>query len=193
MIERRTVGLLLTIMAICALAVPPRTWAQNQSPRPLRVRVDSVLAANTGKGMDPQFSAGMAERLKALFEYTTYRLVLHQELETVCGRSVTFEMPGGRILQIAPRSIDNNMISLELVLFEGTRPLMTTDLRLLNHAVLMVGGPRYHQGMLITIISMGSSEHPSEHRTPPQAMPSPTPASPDARAIPLDTAPLPQH
>ncbi len=95
-----------------------------------------------------------------MFDYTTYHLVLHQELETVCGKQVTFELPGGRILQIAPHSIIQNMISMELVLFEGTRPLMTTDLRLINHAVLIVGGPKYQQGMLITIITMGSNDLP---------------------------------
>ena len=55
---------------------------------------------------------------------------------------VVFEMPGGRILHIAPSSVLDNMISMEIVLFEGTRPLMTTDLKLMNHAVLIVAGPR---------------------------------------------------
>ena len=198
MIERRTVGLLLTVIAICTLAAPPQVSAQNQRPQTIRIRVDSVLAANTGKGMDAQLaSSGIGDRLKALFEYTTYRLVLHQELQTVCGRNVTFEMPGGRILHIAPRSVVNNMISMELVLFEGTRPLMTTDLKLINHAVLMVGGPRYQQGMLITIITMGSTDspdRPSGHRVPPEAMrPPPPPGLSGAGPIPADTASPPQH
>ena len=150
MIERRTPGLLLTIVAICALAAPLQALAQTPRVRAILIRVDSVLAANTGKGMDAQLaSSAIGSRLKALFEYTTYRLVMHQERQTVCGRMVAFEMPGGRILHIAPRSVLDNMISMEIVLFEGTRPLMTTDLKLPNHAVLVLGGPRYQQGMLI--------------------------------------------
>jgi len=179
MIERRTVGLLLTVLAVYALAAAQPVAAQGRSELPLRVRVDSVLAANTGRGMDVDLDPNIAARLKAMFDYSTYRLVLHQELETVCGRSVNFEMPGGGILHIAPRSVIDNMISLELVLFEGPRPLMSSDLRMINHAVLMVGGPHYQQGMLITIITIGSADAalPGDHGKAPQAVaPSPPPA-----------------
>jgi hypothetical protein len=191
MIKRRTPGLLLTIMAIAVLALPLCALAQTDQPRSITIRVDSVLAANTGKGMDASLSSSViGSRLKALFEYTTYRLVMHQQQQTVCGRMVTFEMPGGRILHIAPNSVLDNMISMELVLFEGTRPLMTTDLKLMNHAVLIVGGPRYHEGMLITMISTDVSEHRSRHRLPPDAIP-PSPTS-GAGPIPANSA-SPQH
>ena len=100
---------------------------------------------------------------------------------------VVFEMPGGRILHIAPSSVLDNMISMEIVLFEGTRPLMTTDLKLMNHAVLVVGGPRYQQGMLITMISTDAPDRPGTHGVAPEAIPPPpAPALPDAGAIPAD-------
>jgi hypothetical protein len=197
MTGRRIVGALLTVMAICAVAAPMKADAETQS-LPLRVRVDSVLAANTGKGADKELVlSGMSERLKSMFDYTTYHLVLHQELETVCGKYVTFELPGGRILQIAPHSIIENMISMELVLFEGTRPLMTTDMRLINHAVLIVGGPKYQQGMLITIITMGSNDLPDRphdhHHAPHQAMAAPPHATSDAGPMPQNTDSAPQQ
>lgn len=174
MLERRPPGLLLTIVAIWVLALPLQALAQSARPHAILIRVDSVLAANTGKGMDAALSSSViGSRLKALFEYTTYRLVMHQQQQTVCGRMVTFEMPGGRILHIAPNSVIDNMISMELVLFEGTRPLMTTDLKLMNHAVLIVGGPRYHEGMLITMISTDASDRRSPRAQPPDAIPSP--------------------
>jgi len=153
-IERRTAVLLLTVIAICTLVSPREASAQNPHPRTIRIRVDSILAANTGEGMDNKLSSSpIGKRLKAIFEYTTYRLVMHQEQQTLCGRKITFETPGGRILNIAPLSVVGNMISMELVFFEGTRPVMTTELRLINHAVLVLGGPRYQQRMLITMIS----------------------------------------
>jgi hypothetical protein len=196
MIERRNHGLLLTILAICVLAAPLQALAQAQRPRSILIRVDSILAANTGKGMDAQLSSSViGSRLKALFEYTTYRLVLHQERQTRCGRMVVFEMPGGRILHIAPNSVLDNMISMEIVLFEGTRPLMTTDLKLMNHAVLVVGGPRYQQGMLITMISTDARDRPDTHGMAPQAMTPllPAPPLPDAGAIPAESPSSPQH
>jgi hypothetical protein len=195
MIERRIVGLLLTIMATCVLAAAQPVAAQNRHLLPLRVRVDSVLAANTGKGMDPDIDIDIADRLRSMFYFSTYRLVLHQELETVCGRSVNFEMPGQGILHIAPRSIVDNMISLEVVLFEGPHPLMSSDLRMINHAVLMVGGPHYLEGTLITIITVGSadSHFPRAHRGAPPAAAQPPPGPPLTGATPAKIAPPPQQ
>jgi hypothetical protein len=198
MIERRIVGLLLTVMATYVLAAAQPVAAQNRHLLPLRVRVDSVLAANTGKGMDPDIDLDIADRLRSMFDYTTYRLVIHQELETVCGRSVNFEMPGQGILHIAPRSIVDNMISLEVVLFEGPHPLMSSDLRMINHAVLMVGGPHYLEGTLITIITVGSADsHSPRHHlsmppgsTPP-APPQPLPGASGNSATQAKIAPLP--
>jgi hypothetical protein len=195
MIERRTHVLLLAALALCVLALPSTASAQNVKPSTIRIRVDSVIATNTGQGMDLQLlSSGMADRLRAMFEYTTYRLVKHQERQTVCGRKVTFEMPGGRILHIAPLAVVGNMVSMELVLFEGTKPVMTTDLRLINHALLVVGGPHYQQGMLITMISTDAPNQPIDRGAPPQAMPPPPPpGSPDASAFPADNPQPPQQ
>ena len=68
------------------------------------------------------------------------------------GGTLAFDLPGGRILHVEPSGIDGDMISMELVLFQGPRPVMTTDLKLRNHGVLILGGPRYEQGMLIVEI-----------------------------------------
>ena len=190
MIERRISGLLLAMVALGVLAVPLQAFAQVPHPRSILIRVDSVLAANTGKGMDaPLASSPIGNRLKALFEYTTYRLVMHQQQQTLCGRMVAFEMPGGRILHIAPLSVSDNMISMEIVLFEGTRPLMTTDLKLMNHAVLVVGGPRYQQGMLITMISTDAPDRPGLRRALPEGMRPPRSAPEAMPPPPLGTAP----
>ena len=185
------VGLLLTLLAIYTFAAARPVLAQSQPGLPLRVRVDSVLASNTDQGVDAELNPDIAQRLRSMFDYSTYRLVLHQELETVCGHSVNFQMPGGGILHIAPHSIINNMISLELVLFEGPRPLMSSDLRMINHAVLMVGGPHYQQGMLITIITIGSADVPrlpGDHRSPPPAASPSSHVAPDGNAVPAGAA-----
>jgi hypothetical protein len=193
-IERRSPALLLTIVVMCVLAAPLRALAQAERPRAILIRVDSVLAANTGKGMDAKLSSSViGNRLKTLFEYTTYRLIMHQEQQTRCGRMVVFEMPGGRILHIAPSSVLDNMVSMEIVLFEGARPFMTTDLKLMNHAVLIVGGPHYQEGMLITMISTDAPDRPVAHGVTPETIPPPAaPASPDAGAIPANSRSSPQ-
>jgi len=44
------------------------------------------------------------------------------------------------------------------MLFQGARPMMTTDVRLRNHGMLIVGGPHYEQGMLIIPIGADAPE-----------------------------------
>ena len=110
-----------------------------------------MVASDTDEGVDPQLKQ-MAPRLHSLFSYTTFHLVNHQEQKTPIGSLILFNLPGGRILHVEPRGMDGDMILMELTLFQGEQPLMTTELKLRNHGVLMVGGPRYEQGMLILSI-----------------------------------------
>ncbi|HEY6394508.1 MAG TPA: hypothetical protein VIX12_03755 [Candidatus Binataceae bacterium] len=131
----------------------------------MNIHVDSVLAADTNEGMDARL-APMGHRLQALFNYSTYRLVSHQDGGTTCGKMIAFTLPGGRILHVQPRLIDRNMISMELVLFQGSRPMITTDLKLRNNGVLIIGGPRYEQGMLIISIAASTADAPPADRAP---------------------------
>jgi hypothetical protein len=147
----------LTLLAAAVFALTARGGALAGTaapvPRRINVHVDSVVASDTHEGVDSRLSS-MGPRLQALFSYTTYRLVSHQDGQTHIGTQVSFALPGGRILHVEPHEVDGDMIAMELVLFQGERPLMTTDLKLRNHGILIVGGPRYEQGMLI--ISIGA-------------------------------------
>ncbi len=112
------------------------------------LHVDEVIAADTGEGIDERLLP-MGLRLQSIFRYTTYRLVSSQVGRTECGSAAAFTLPGGWIVHVEPNAVRDNMIAMELMLFQGARPMMTTDLRLRNHGMLIVGGPRYQQGMLI--------------------------------------------
>lgn len=171
MYRSKTLSLLLGVVALCSLHGFAQA-AQNKKPQLIMVRVDSVLAADTHEGTDTRLTPAMASRLKALFGYTTYRLVKHQQEQTACGRMISFDLPGGHILHIAPRAIVGGMIAMELVLFDGGRPVMTTDLKLMNHGILIIGGSRYQQGMLITTIgaaTIGNGETRELPRPSPEA------------------------
>ncbi len=126
--------------------------------RKISVHVDSVVASDTNEGVDKRL-ASMGQRLHSLFSYTTYRLVSEKTAQTEIGNQLSFDLPGGRILHVQPREVVGDMISMELVLFQGERPLMTTDLKLRDRGTLIVGGPRYEQGMLI--ISIGAETAPA--------------------------------
>jgi hypothetical protein len=144
-------GVLLALAG--ALALVAQANAGDKPPsRQVTVSIDSVMAADTNEGVDARL-ASMTSRLRTLpFSYSTYRLVKRENKKTRCGKMIAFTLPGGRILHVAPRRIDGEMITMELVLFQGERPQMSTELKLPNHAFLILGGPRYEQGMLIVFI-----------------------------------------
>jgi hypothetical protein len=146
-------SLTFLIIAIAAFGTPGVPWAQ-AAPRQVSVYIDSVMAADTNEGTDPRLGP-MDKKLRGLFGFSTYSLIGHNEGETDCGKMIAFTLPGGKILHVQPRAIDNDMIAMEIVLFDGTRPMMTTDLKLKNNGTLIVGGPRYETGMMI--ISIGAS------------------------------------
>jgi hypothetical protein len=188
MYQRRSLSLALWLVALCALCAHGQASAQNKSAATVKVRVDSVLAADTHEGSDSSLPPEISARLKLVFDFTAYHLVRRQEQRTKCGRTISFSLPGGRILNVAPQSIAGGMIAMELVLFDGARPVMTTDLKLMNHGVLIIGGPHYQQGMLITMISTDTHDVPAEivHAAP--APIAPPPLSP---AIPATAPNLP--
>lgn len=146
-------SLTFLIIVISAFGQASITSAQMASKQ-VNVYVDSVMAADTNEGTDPRL-APMGQKLRGLFGFSTYSLIGHNEGETDCGKMIAFTLPGGKILHVQPRAIDGDMIAMEIVLFDGTRPMMTTDLKLKNNGTLIVGGPRYEQGMMI--ISIGAS------------------------------------
>jgi hypothetical protein len=158
----------LTLLAIAAVLIASAGVTNSASPTPgpdshrrVHVLVDSVVASDTHEGVDSRLST-MGPRLHSLFSYSTYRLVSHQEDQTDLGRLVSFELPGGRILHVEPNELEGDMIGMELVLFQGEKPMMTTDLRLPDHGHLILGGRKYEQGMLIILIgadTLGSGKH----------------------------------
>jgi hypothetical protein len=147
--------------------------------RIILLHVDEVIAADTGEGIDERLLP-MGGRLESLFLYTTYRLISHQVDRTECGRTAAFTLPGGWIVHIEPSAVRDDMIAMELMLFQGARPMMTTDVRMRNHGMLIIGGPHYQQGMLIIPIGADAPELPMP--------PGPIPVSPEG-TMPEMTAP----
>jgi hypothetical protein len=139
------------LVATAVLAALDSGASAQSTGCPIALRIASVLAANTNEGVDSRLTP-IGHQLVSTFHYTTYRLVSAQNRKTTCGRAVAFELPGGRILGIDPLRIDGGMIAMQLVLFQGERLLISADVKLNNRGVLMVGGPSYQEGMLITSI-----------------------------------------
>ncbi|MGH7865794.1 MAG: hypothetical protein ACREQB_12445 [Candidatus Binataceae bacterium] len=156
-----TVGLVVA----AALAVACGGALAQQAPSWVDLQINCVVATDTNEGVDVKL-ADMGERLRSLFSYTTYRLVSRQDGLTEFGTMVAFTLPGGRILNVQPRGVMNDMIAMQLVMFQGAEPIMTTELRLKNRGMLIVGGPRYEKGMLIISIAANMSRRRDKNRSP---------------------------
>jgi hypothetical protein len=160
----------LLLAAIFAFLGAGKVAAQQSRPQIITLRVFSVLAADTNQGVDPQLGT-MGPQLRKMFPYTTYELVSEQNGRTETGKMIEFTMPGGRILHIEPQSVDQNMIAMEVLLFQGEKPMLTTDLKLPNNGNLIVGGPHYEQGALI--ITIGANMAPPDLASPAAATTAP--------------------
>jgi hypothetical protein len=164
-------------MAVLLLLVTVAVGGAQTAKSQVDVKIDSVLAADTNQGCDKQLS-WLKHRLIRLFRFSTYHLVQHRETHTGFGQTATFELPGGRILHIEPMGMDGQMIQMEVMLFQGEEPMMTTDLKIMNHGIFMVGGPRYERGTLIISIETEAPPSAADVTAPPTAVSAPPPALP---------------
>ena len=160
--SRHRLPILVTAILLLIASSAPAGSAPEKIPDVV-VHVNSVLAAPTNEGVDPRLGA-MGPRLKAMFNYSTYRLVSHEDNEAPCGTVVSFELPGGRFLHIRPIALEAGMISMEMILFQGPRPMLTTDLKLMNNGQLILGGPHYQQGIIILTIGASAVPVAAEER-----------------------------
>jgi hypothetical protein len=179
MIVRRSLGLLLLAAAACIIAQPRSALAQKFSPPPIQIEVISVTASNSTLGMDPELKKiPMTRLLPSLFAYTSYHMDSSKTQRTVCGRMLTFSLPAGHLLHIAPLHIDGERLDMRIDMFDGNRPRVGMQALMENHATLILGGPRYSLGMIIVMVNadiVGALPPvPPEVRIPPRRPSQPT-------------------
>ena len=117
----------------------------------VEVRIDTVLAGNADKVFDPALRP-LKEPFRALFPFSSYRLVQGERRLAVWRREEQFMLPGQRYLVIIPRGVQGDRVSLSVMLMQGSRPLVNTMLSLKNNGTFLVAGPRYDGGVLIFAI-----------------------------------------
>jgi hypothetical protein len=166
-----------SVIAVMLLLITVAALAAQSSKEQVDVKIDSVLAADTNQGCDKQLT-WLKHRLSHLFNYTTYQLVRHDQSHPQFGQTATFVLPGGRILHIEPIAMDDGMIRMEVMLFEGDEAMMSTDLKIMNHGIFMLGGPRYQHGTLIISIETDAPASEVDVEGPPPAATGPQPAIP---------------
>lgn len=143
---RRRIRRLVPVVA--ALSVLPfAAYAEER----VALEVGTILATTTTEHVDAQLATvqGQLERLSVTKGYTSYRLVKQEKSEVSCGNPASFEIPGGRRLEVMAKDTRGGRVSLNLALMKDRHTLMRTDLTLGKRGTIMVGGPRYEDGVLI--------------------------------------------
>jgi hypothetical protein len=84
---------------------------------------------------------------------TAYNSFSHTKGRTVSGKLLVFRLPDGKTLHVMPRAIAGGMISMQLVLLDGERPVMTAQMKLGNGDTFALGGEKYGEGTLFIRIS----------------------------------------
>jgi hypothetical protein len=134
----------MPLAAVVLLLAPPVGLAADR----VVVQIGTVLATNTGHNFDSHLAA-MRQQFENLFRYTSYQLVKQESRDVGWGDPASFEIPGGRYLRVVPKAARNDRLSLNVTLLQDSRLLIDTDFTLPNHGTIMVGGPRYQEGVLI--------------------------------------------
>jgi len=140
--------------ALAAATIACAAWSTAATAEPVRVTIGSVLATDGGEPAFDSRLVAMKPQFDSLFRYSSYRLVKEDTRALDWGQGASFEIPGGRYLVVTPKELRDSKIAMSVMLLEGGRPLVDTSVALRNHGVLLLGGPKQQEGVLI--ISIGA-------------------------------------
>ena len=141
---RAALGIALVASAATALAGTPDV---------LVIQVTAVRAAESGPS-DPQL-VGMRSRLRRLVGYHAFQIVNREERPCDWRAETRFALPGGRHLQLLPKSMDDDVVKMEVRLLEGRRRLVDTNVGVMNGGTMMFGvgrDPRRGDDALIILL-----------------------------------------
>jgi hypothetical protein len=142
-------------------------WALPTLAGEVELRVETVLATNSPvaapspeKGFAGNLNPELKAQLTRAFSYSSYQLVQGVSKTVQWGKREDFSLPGGRLLQIAPREYANHRIALQIMLMEGSNPspFMNAALWLPNNGTMFYGGRRYQDSVLIIRIGAAVKE-----------------------------------
>lgn len=129
-----------------------RAGAQCDTPV-LSIHVASIFARETGTEIDQRLGPETG-RLRALFDYTSYRLLRTDEADTPCGQEVAFFLPIGRVLHVRPLATHGNSVALDLALFAGAHAMMRQQLKMWRGGLLLFVVSQNSQDAYITSLSV---------------------------------------
>ncbi len=147
----RKPGAIPRIVSLLAILLFAAGSAASQE-KPVSVDLGVAVASNQGTRIDPQL-ANLRAKLKAMFDYTSYRMLDRRKQTLAIGETGDFALPGGRSMRVTPVPSSGNKVRLAVQIMEGQHNLLATTLGLSRGGMVLVGGPAHQNGVLILIIS----------------------------------------
>lgn len=139
------------LFSLLSAVAAGRLVAAEKPAQPVRVSIGTILASNQSDEFDAQLK-GLESQLRVL-KYRSYRLLKNESQSVPWQGNKTFEIPGGRFLNVAPQERRDDRISLKVRLTQGQKPLLDTTVRIPNKGNFLLGGPPHEGGALVLSIS----------------------------------------
>jgi len=134
---------LLTAFFIFSFFSLPTAFAQVQ------VRMRVILASNAGQDIDPSLR-DVYKDLGSLFSFTSYRLVREESLNLSLNQPARITGRTGKaFLEVTLVGQHKNVAELRLRVVRDGTEILNTQVRLFSRRTVLVGGPRYGEGVVI--------------------------------------------
>jgi hypothetical protein len=141
----------LRLFSLILVLVAGWVGAAEKTPQSVQVRIRTILAGNKSDEFDAKLK-DMEQQLKPL-KYRSYRSLKDDSQNVPWQGTKSFDIPGGRLLSVAPQEFQNNRISLKVRLTEGDKPAVDTTVGIPNKGNFILGGPAHEGGTLVLSIS----------------------------------------
>ena len=143
---KRTVFLLAAFFFFSFFSIPTAS-AQVQ------VRIRVILASNAGQTIDPSLN-DVHRELGSLFNFTSYRLLRDEPMNLVPNRTVTVQgRRPGRFMEVTLVGLHRDNAQLRIRVIREGVDLLNTQVRLSPGRTVLIGGPRYGEGVVIFAVS----------------------------------------
>jgi hypothetical protein len=139
----------VALLALLALLCAAEGFAAAES---VTVDVGAVYASNEGSSIDPALGR-IRGKIRAMFNYTSYRMLDRKSRTLAVGDTGDFELPGRRSMRVTLLPSPAGKVRLSIRLEEAGKNLLTTTLGLPRGGMVLVGGPSYEAGVLILVIA----------------------------------------
>ena len=129
--------------------------AEAMVPGGLRIQVTAVRAAESGSS-DPQL-VSLRPRLRRLIGYRAFQIVTHEERPCDWRSEAHFVLPGGRQLQLLPKSLQDDVVKMQVRLLEGRKRLVDTNVGVMKGGTMMFGvgrDPRIGDDALVILLKV---------------------------------------